>query len=111
MPSTGQERLWFLQRFNPDDSAYHITWPVRLRGPIDEAGLAAAFTAIAARHETLRTRFVLNGDLPAQTVDDPREVRLDHLEPGRAEESGSDAVGAAIVDYAGRPFDLGRPAR
>lgn len=104
--STGQERLWFLQRFNPDDSAYHITWPVRLRGPIDEAGLAAAFTAIAARHETLRTRFVLNGDLPAQTVDDPREVRLDHLEPGRAEESGSDAVGAAIVDYAGRPFDL-----
>ncbi|MGI5281975.1 condensation domain-containing protein [Nonomuraea polychroma] len=98
--STGQERLWFLQRFDPDNCAYHITWPVRLRGPIDEAGLAAAFTTIAARHEVLRTRFVLDGDLPAQVVDEPREVRLDRLDPA------SSAVEPAIAAYAGRPFDL-----
>ncbi|MFI9842308.1 condensation domain-containing protein [Nonomuraea sp. NPDC051941] len=98
--STGQERLWFLQRFDPDDCAYHITWPVRLRGPVDENALAAAFTAIAARHEVLRTRFVLDGDLPAQVVDEPGEVRLDRLDPASAD------LGQAVAGYAGRPFDL-----
>ncbi|MFI7129374.1 condensation domain-containing protein [Nonomuraea sp. NPDC050153] len=98
--STGQERLWFLQRFDPGDCAYHITWPVRLRGPVDETALAAAFTEIAARHEVLRTRFVLDGDLPAQVVDEPREVRLDRLDPAAS------GTGQAIVGYAGRPFDL-----
>ncbi|MFI6737725.1 condensation domain-containing protein [Nonomuraea sp. NPDC050451] len=98
--STGQERLWFLQRFDPDDCAYHITWPVRLRGPVNEAALAAAFTAIAARHEVLRTRFVLDGDLPAQVVDEPGEVRLDRLDPASAD------IERAVAGYAGRPFDL-----
>ncbi|MFG6195513.1 condensation domain-containing protein [Nonomuraea sp. JJY05] len=98
--STGQERLWFLQRFDPDDCAYHITWPVRLRGPVDETALAAAFTTIAARHEVLRTRFVLDGDLPAQVVDEPGEVRLDRLDPASAD------IGRAVAGYAGRPFDL-----
>ncbi|MGP3963215.1 condensation domain-containing protein [Nonomuraea sp. 3N208] len=126
--STGQERLWFLQRFDPDDCAYHITWPVRLRGPIDETALAAAFTAIAARHEVLRTRFVLDGDLPAQVVDEPCEVRLDRLDPVQVVDqpcevwpdrldpvqvvdeprldSASSDVEQAIAAYAGRPFDL-----
>ncbi|TMR12915.1 hypothetical protein ETD86_31750 [Nonomuraea turkmeniaca] len=109
--STGQERLWFLQRFDPDDCAYHITWPVRLRGPIDETALAGAFTAIATRHEVLRTRFVLDGDLPAQVVDQPCEVRLDRLDPGRVvdeprQDFASSDVEQAIVAYAGRPFDL-----
>ena len=97
--STGQERLWFLQRFDPGDSSYHITWPVRLRGPIDEAGLAAAFTAIAARHEVLRTRFVQDADLPVQAVDAPGEVPLDRLDP-------VPDADRALAAYAGRPFDL-----
>src|SRR5690606_1869268 len=88
--STGQERLWFLQRFDPGDTSYHITWPVRLRGPIDEPALAAAFTTIAARHEVLRTRFVVSGDLPGQAIDPPRPVALDTLaaEPEDGEPGG-----------------------
>lgn len=96
--STGQERLWFLQRFDPDDCAYHITWPVRLRGPLDETALAAALTTVAARHEVLRTRFVVHGDLPAQVVDEPRDVRLDRLAPSGVEQ--------AVAAYARTPFDL-----
>ncbi|NUR90102.1 MAG: hypothetical protein HOY71_39010 [Nonomuraea sp.] len=110
--STGQERLWFLQRFDPDDCAYHITWPVRLRGPLDETALAAAFTTVATRHEVLRTRFVVTGDLPAQVIDDPAEIRLDHLpdiDPSAAGERSR--VDRVVAEYAARPFDLaGEPA-
>ncbi|NUP62930.1 MAG: hypothetical protein HOW71_12270 [Nonomuraea sp.] len=108
--STGQERLWFLQRFDPDDCAYHITWPVRLRGPLDETALASALTTIATRHEVLRTRFVVDGDLPAQVVDDPQEIHLDHLDPGPSGTGVADGddsgVERAVAAYAGRPFDL-----
>ncbi|MFC7721390.1 hypothetical protein [Nonomuraea recticatena] len=33
--SFGQERLWFLSRFDPTDTSYHVPWTVRLRGPAD----------------------------------------------------------------------------
>lgn len=103
--SSGQERLWFLSRFDPDDSGNHILWCVRLRGPIDAAALAWAFTRVAGRHDVLRARFRLDGDRPVQVVPPPAPVELERIRPGGGEQA---VVDEAVAAFFNRPFDLER---
>ncbi|MGV9599709.1 condensation domain-containing protein [Streptosporangium sandarakinum] len=104
--SFGQERLWFLSRFDPADTAYHTPWCVRLRGPVDADGLAAAFTRVTGRHDVLRTRFRLAGDRPVQVVVLAAPVTVE-----RADVAGDPAP--AVLEFVNRPFDLenGPPLR
>jgi len=53
--SFAQRRMWFLDQFETDISAYHIPMAVRLRGSLDVAALEASFNQIVARHDSLRT--------------------------------------------------------
>ena len=55
--SAAQARLWFLWQMEPHSAAYNIPAAVRLRGALDEGALERAFTALIARHESLRTVF------------------------------------------------------
>ncbi|MDU4253072.1 non-ribosomal peptide synthetase [Pseudomonas sp.] len=55
--SAAQARLWFLWQMEPHSAAYNIPAAVRLRGSLDEGALERAFTALIARHESLRTVF------------------------------------------------------
>ncbi|HZF08424.1 MAG TPA: amino acid adenylation domain-containing protein [Thermoanaerobaculia bacterium] len=64
--SFAQLRLWFLHRLAPESPAYNMPAAVRLRGRLDPMALAASLEVILARHEALRTRFVLQGDEPFQ---------------------------------------------
>ncbi|MCC5581186.1 hypothetical protein IMZ11_36820 [Microtetraspora sp. AC03309] len=111
--SPGQERLWFLSRFDPRDTSYHTPWCVRLRGPVDVDALGAAFTRIAERHEVLRTRFRLVVDTPAQIVLPPSPVPVERIDaPGTPDPEPED-VDLALAAFVNRPFDLenGPPLR
>nr|AKA59480.1 non-ribosomal peptide synthetase [uncultured bacterium AZ_40] len=95
--STGQRRLWFLTRLSDAASAaYHVPAAYRLRGPLDIAVLEDALAAVVARHEALRTGFVLrDGELLSTVVDEARvAVRV--------------VDGPADLALA-EPFDLTRP--
>ncbi|MFD7256040.1 condensation domain-containing protein, partial [Streptomyces sp. NPDC059895] len=73
--SFAQQRLWFLDRLTPDSAEYLVPLGLRVRGELDVAALGAAFTALVARHEVLRTRFLTDDDgHPAQLVDAPWAV-------------------------------------
>uniref|UniRef100_UPI00053B1090 amino acid adenylation domain-containing protein n=1 Tax=Kitasatospora sp. MBT63 TaxID=1444768 RepID=UPI00053B1090 len=107
--SGAQRRLWFLHRWDPDSAAYTIPVAWRLRGPLDVARLAGALTAVAARHEILRTRYPLpaaDGGEPTPVVDDPAPVPL----PVREVPDGLDA---ALRRAVAEPFalDLRPPLR
>ncbi|WP_141554442.1 non-ribosomal peptide synthetase, partial [Xenorhabdus kozodoii] len=68
--SFAQQRLWFLSQLDPAASlAYHIPVALRLTGPLDRPALARAFDYLVARHESLRTRFVLISGQPCQHID------------------------------------------
>ena len=67
--SFGQERLWFLDRLDPDASAYVMPSVLRLHGRLDPAALQAAIAASVARHEILRTRIEIHDGQPHQVVD------------------------------------------
>ena len=50
-------RLWFTGHRDPDDTTLNVSVAFRLRGAIDTERLHAAFTAVVARHETLRAHY------------------------------------------------------
>jgi len=71
-----QLRLWIADRMNPGTAEYVIPVALRIRGPLDRAGLDAALTAITRRHEALRSRMVECDGTPVQVVDPAEPVRV-----------------------------------
>jgi len=105
--SPAQERLWFLGRLVPDDPFYNMPLLLRLEGPLDPAALDAALTALAARHEALRTRIESGPAGPSQRILPPEPLRaevtdLSGLPPERREAEARRLAGEA----ARRPFAL-----
>ncbi len=66
--SPAQQRMWFLNQFDPASAAYNIPLALHLAGPLDTAALTAAVTDVLDRHETLRTVFPATPDGPIQRV-------------------------------------------
>ncbi|HEX8904580.1 MAG TPA: condensation domain-containing protein, partial [Longimicrobiaceae bacterium] len=66
--SFAQERLWFLDRMDPDSPLYNIPVALRLEGELDVPALERALGGIVARHESLRTTFAEVGGQPVQVI-------------------------------------------
>jgi len=54
--SAGQQRLWFLDQFQPHSCAYNIFFALELSGELHSAALEASLREIVSRHEVLRCR-------------------------------------------------------
>ena len=72
-----QERLWFLDQFEPGTASLHIPLVVRVRGPVDVARLQQALDALVARHESLRTNFRAVDGVPRAIVVPHRTIPID----------------------------------
>ncbi|HEX7734015.1 MAG TPA: amino acid adenylation domain-containing protein, partial [Ktedonobacteraceae bacterium] len=55
--SFSQQRLWFLDQFEPGSPLYNIPAAMRLRGALDATALEQSLNEIVRRHEALRTAF------------------------------------------------------
>jgi hypothetical protein len=55
--SFSQQRLWFLDQFDPGTAAYNIPRIFRIIGPLHVDALTRAFHAVVQRHAVLRTVF------------------------------------------------------
>jgi len=108
--SFGQERLWFLDHWDPGNTAYNLPFLVRFEGAIEPRLLARSLEEIVRRHGSLRTIFPERGPrnayqlvLPPAPFPLPR-VDLGGLPAARREE---EAMRLARRE-AGRTFDLPR---
>jgi acyl carrier protein len=105
--SFAQQRLWFLNRLEPESAFYHCPVALRLRGALDTAALGRTLREIIRRHEVLRTSFAEVGGRPAQSISPASNFALpledlSHLE---AEEREQEARRLARRE-AEHPFDL-----
>ncbi len=66
--SFAQQRFWMLDQLGDALGSYTIPLALRLHGDLDVDALARALNAIVARHESLRTVFVLENEQPVQVV-------------------------------------------
>ena len=105
--SFAQQRLWFLQWLEPNNVAYNLSIPLRLKGALQVNALQRSLNEIARRHEILRTSFPEVDGQPVQLIApevafDLRVVDLTHL-PREAREAESQRL---AEEEARRPFDL-----
>ncbi|RBO94237.1 non-ribosomal peptide synthetase [Nocardia puris] len=102
--SLPQQRLWFLNRFSPESSAYNIAFVIRIDGDPDVAALRAALGDVVARHEVLRTVYPEDG-AGAQQVVLPAARAVPALVPVDVDEAGA-ADALRVLARGG--FDLTR---
>ncbi|CAG2160775.1 non-ribosomal peptide synthetase [Cupriavidus numazuensis] len=107
--SHAQQRQWFLWHLDPASTAYHIATVLHLGGTVDANAMCAAFTELAARHESLRTVFRAGADghgeqwiLPA-LAPAFEQIDLSALPADAREAQAEDAVHRLNT----QPFDLG----
>ena len=105
--SFAQERLWFLDRLDPENPAYTIPSSIRLRGRLDVAALARGLTEVARRHDTLRSTFHAIGGGAVQRVGPPRPVPLPVIDLGALPDPLRDEEARRVsLSEAARPFRL-----
>ncbi|MGW5153257.1 amino acid adenylation domain-containing protein, partial [Rhodococcus koreensis] len=66
--SSAQQRMWFLNRFDPNSAVHNIPVAVRLSGVLDVDALQHAVTDVLHRHESLRTIYPDSADGPHQMI-------------------------------------------
>ena len=94
--------MWFLNRFEPESTAYNIPVAIRLSGSLDVAALQAAVSDVVARHEVLRTVYPEVDGVGFQEILSVDRVVLD-LSPVVVSESG---VVAAVSEFLSAGFDV-----
>jgi amino acid adenylation domain-containing protein len=108
--SYNQKRLWFINRMNPDSSAYTMTGVVELDHAVEETVIREVLDRIMLRHECFRTGFKMNGREPVQFVLPQVQLPLESEDLSGLEESGRqeqrDALFSRMIHST---FDLTRP--
>ncbi len=100
--SSQEKRVYVLSRMRGGNEAYQILGAQRFESPLPDEALDAAFAAIAARHDKLRTRYAIEGSEVVSAVE--ATVVPDRVRLGEGHSLSSDEVVTAIS----APFDLGR---
>ncbi|MEV3856887.1 amino acid adenylation domain-containing protein [Streptomyces sp. NPDC050095] len=98
--SSGQRRLWFLDRMNPGSREWVAPLILRLPATTTPDELQAALTALGGRHEALRTRYVDEGGEPRQLIGAAHPVEL------RVVDTGREQLAERFEEQFGRGFDL-----
>jgi len=75
-PSPAQQRLWFLDRLDPNNAFYNIPAAVRLTGDLRCAELERSLNEIVRRHESLRTTFATRQGRPVQVVAPAQQLTM-----------------------------------
>ena len=105
--SFAQQRLWLIQQLEPQSVAYNIPGALRLRGRLDQANLQVALDGVIARHESLRTCFVVMEGEPVQRISPPQPLPLTLVDlrqlPATEREAAAQAHAQTLLQT---PFDL-----
>ncbi|MGH4024646.1 MAG: amino acid adenylation domain-containing protein [Pseudonocardiaceae bacterium] len=105
--SFAQQRLWFLDEFEPGSTEYVTPLAVRLCGELDIEALSGAMTALVARHESLRTTFESVEGQGVQVVHPPQPVSVPLLDlTGLPAPQGQAELERVLAAQSLEPFDL-----
>ncbi|TQM31121.1 non-ribosomal peptide synthetase [Nocardia bhagyanarayanae] len=101
--SHGERGLWLHSRIAPDSSSYNLLYAGRIHGSLDRERLGAALTALATRHEPLRTVYRETPDGPVAYQKTDANVPLHTVD---ASTWHSQRLDRWLDDRLARPIDL-----
>src|SRR5699024_3107526 len=102
--SLAQQRMWFINQFDPAAPTYNLPFVVRLRGTVDIDALRKALLDVMQRQESLHTVFPESGDGGYQLVVPIDEV--DFVIPVAPIASGE--LPGVLAEFASTGFDVSR---
>ena len=106
--SYAQQRMWFLNQWEPDNPLYNITAAVRINGDLNINAFTSSIEEVVHRHEVLRAYFVPGDDgYPVQKIHQGHKLALttidiQDLPPGEIDQE----LTRLIQKEALKPFDL-----
>ncbi len=106
--SHSQQRMWFLQQWEPDAPTFNGARAIRLLGPLQRGTLEHAFARILERHESLRT-VVMGAGEAEQVVRESWTFELPVITLNAS--GGQDGAGELqerLRELSREPFDLTR---
>ena len=107
--SFAQERLWLVDRLEPNNTAYNMPAALRLVGSLNIAALEQSFNEIVRRHEVLRTTFTEVDEQPVQAIAPSLTLKIPVVDLQALPETERDAE---VLQLAAKetqlPFDLAR---
>ena len=101
--SFAQQRLWFLEQLDPGNPAYNFPIATRFSGELKRTALSSAINALIVRHESLRTRFVADGQTPRQEILESASIDIEVLDMTTAT---AIEVQDKLTALSQQPFDL-----
>ncbi len=105
--SFAQQRLWFLNQFEPNSGFYNISGAVRLTGLLNVTALEQSINEIIRRHDALRTNFVTVEGQPVAAIAEIRNLTLPIVDLRSLPESEKEfSTQRLATQEAVRPFDL-----
>ena len=107
LPSYAQQRMAVLWLLDPQGAAYNLPGAVRLQGELKVEALVAAFEALMARHEPLRTLFSLEDGAWVRRLQPAAALPLERRDFAGAAERER-LLEDCVREQASLPFDLQR---
>ncbi len=105
--SFAQQRLWFLDQFDPENPFYNIAAALRLSGQLDPDVLQRTLSEIVRRHEVLRTSFTMFEGHPVQVIMPPEPIPLPVIDLRHLPAPESEQEAQRLADEETQlPFDL-----
>ncbi|HEY0603235.1 MAG TPA: amino acid adenylation domain-containing protein [Herpetosiphonaceae bacterium] len=105
--SFAQERLWFLEQFQPGTAAYNMVFALHLAGTVDVHALEHSLNEIVKRHEGLRTSFHSSAGRPTQAIAPAVTVAVPVVDlSALAADQREPRAREVMTQEAQRPFDL-----
>jgi amino acid adenylation domain-containing protein len=102
-----QQRLWFLDQFDPGLPNYNIPIAARIEGRLDTVALEQSLQEIVRRHEALRTCFRSLAGSPVQVIVPFLSVAVPVIDLRNLPESEREIQALRLLrEEASRPFDL-----
>ncbi|MBH8561819.1 amino acid adenylation domain-containing protein [Nostoc sp. CENA67] len=105
--SFAQQRLWFLDQLEPDNSTYNLSLCVRLQGVLNIAALEHSLNEIVRRHEVLRTTFTAVNGQPVQIIASILSINLPILDLSKLSKSAQEIeIKKLVKQQAQQSFNL-----
>lgn len=105
--SFAQQRLYFLNTYEPDNPSYNMPSALRLTGQLDCDALERSIGEVIRRHEVLRTTFSLRESKPVQCVAQPPQFCLQQTDLTQHQLDQRELLARQLATMEAKtPFDL-----
>lgn len=106
-----QRRMWLVQQFAPESTAYNVPFALRLKGPLNRSALNKAVQTVWSQHEVFRTSFTATSKgLQQSIVDALPPIQMLEADLGPHPEADQEGLARQLLHHsATTPFDLTSP--